>query len=400
MARPLLYKTKRIVVESLYKKIALYLSLMGIGALILASCSGFTDSAGPVEMQLILPVPGQSCQFQIGTATIHTLSSLNQMRGRVGQVVFTPENVKSREEILDLGDGLEPADVQFTQDGYPLDLGSLTAATLYYAAEQGYLLYRQLDPSADLASIIPNLAETKIITEARRNFDELGQSDEATDNAEYFSHVINLAGQRVVNNYFFILPGKDVTELPMGINIGIMVHEYSHLAFHHLFYEPATQAGLKFANNRSVYTIGGVDEGFADIMGFLATGDPNFIRCTLSNSTSRNMSEPKQVDSALFQSLESNSKVSTHKIGAIFAAINYEIGLALSSGGTNGHVTNGTLLVRTMRNLPNCLGSGGTLDVNLADVANCHIQQAGSHSGTVRQIYSQRLGSYGGASGF
>src|SRR5688572_19209410 len=81
-----------------------------VGFCLVVSACGGDIGGGPVDVKLIQPV-GPGCKYAIAPARIESLDSLLQMRGAIGRVVISSENLNSRPEILDLGAGLFPVDV-------------------------------------------------------------------------------------------------------------------------------------------------------------------------------------------------------------------------------------------------------------------------------------------------
>jgi len=354
--------------------------------------------SGPIQMQLIQPVPNEHCKYTIAPATISTIQSLNQMKGTVGKVVYSRDNLGTRPEILDAGVGFEPVDVQFAKSGetyFPLDYHSLFAASLYYAIERGHILFSSLDPTADLSRIVPNFSDTSIVHEARRTFGEIGAKPEVTDNAEYLSRRIKAGGQTTeIRNYFFSFPTDTVKDMPLGLNLGIMVHEYTHMVFNYLFYEAAFARNADVSKDdqraarTTLNTIRSMDEGNADYFGFLASQDPGFFLCSYPGEN-RDLSVSKTINS-YYESIATDSEFDPHVGGAVWAYALYKIGELI------GHQQNGQALVKTMANLVSCTTSGTTINMNFGTVANCHLRYLSSRSAEAMRIYSEVLGPYMG----
>jgi hypothetical protein len=319
------------------------------------------------------------------------------MRGRVGRVLYSSSNLDRNPDILKSGVGLKPIDTDFVNSGdalMPANLDTLFAASLYYSVEAGYLLMKALDPSIDLAAIIPNLADTRIVHHAKRLSDSNNSQKEISDNAEYFS--LSRSGFATLN-YFFSYPTDEVKEIPLGLNLGVMNHEFSHLIFQHLFYEPGIKRNLEVGSDKPTsHTLAALDEGFADYFGFLATKDPGYFLCSFPREN-RDLSLPKFFSPEVIARIESSSNdyFDSHEGGAVWAAIQYEIGQALGD-----HQLIGKSLLKLMSNILECPNTirGNTLSFNFGDLARCHQSILSTDSraqSLARQIYLKYLGSYG-----
>lgn len=370
--------------------------------LLLASCSE-DGGNGVLQVELIQASP-QHCQYNITSGPVQTLTSILSMKGSIGQVLYNTQNLGSSPQILDDGIGFQVLDLQFAHLGNyytPLDLTSLFASSLYYSMETGYLLFRGLDPThADLGALVPNFAGTTMVYNARRTFGTVGSQPEVQDNAEYYADRVQQPdGSYVVRNYFFSYPTNKVAQVPLGLNLGIMVHEYTHFLFHYLFYEPAYAANVDTTSSTAgIRTLEALDEGDADYMGFMAAQDPGYFLCSYP-SQPRDLSVFKPFTSSIVSGIQSGSNFDDHEGGASWASIQYQI------GGVVGYTQNAQALILLMANLLNGCGSGGnggTFNVDFPTLSNCHmqyLQQVVTDSSVisqVQQIYSQGLAGFGG----
>jgi hypothetical protein len=370
-----------------------------VGICALSGCSEDINGGGPVNVMLIHPA-GPGCQYAISPAPIDTLSSITKMVGLVGQVVVHPQNVGSDPSILDNGTGFSPIDVNFIRSGgayYPQDLNTLFAVSLYYAVEKGFEMFASLDPMADMSRVVPNFSQTLIVNEARRTFGDIGSEPEVSDNAEYLPHDSQINGQPITLNYFFSYPTQTVAQVPLGLNLGIMVHEYTHMVFHYLFYAPAFARDEQVSNTKpTAHTLSSLDEGLADYFGYLVTGDPSFFQCSFPMEN-RDLLVPKGFTPQIVSNIAGNDNFDPHEGGAIFAAVNYEIGNAI------GPQQNGRNLIRFMASLLSCPAAQAgtnTLSLDFAGVAACQAAAADpSTQGVVQQIWAKYLGPYAGGGG-
>lgn len=328
-------------------------------------CSTEKDG-GPINMQLIQAAPGH-CMYNITPTMVETLDSLEHMRGRVGQVVTTHEEVTSRPEILEEGDGFEPLDTRFFISGgtaYPQDYKSLFAGTLYKTLEQVYLMFARLDPSSDLNALVPDLSDTRIVYQARYLLDE-ESGEEYRDNAAFTA-----IGSK---NYLFSFPIEEVTDIPLGLNPFIVAHESTHFVNRYVW-----KKHLDLSDTTTKNVAGSLDEGTADYGGFMVTGDPGGFLCSFPTEK-RDMAVPKTIASV---GDVSSTRYPIHAGGAVWAYAQYEIGQRI------GHEVNMKALIRAFSG---CVKNSGTLTFQKA--IQCHTSALGSNASAAQQVYSQTFGS-------
>lgn len=355
-------------------------------AITLGACSEDKPS-GPVDVQVIRPVGGH-CAYRVEPARVETLDSLIELRGALGQVVTSNQIVDTNEEFLDSFANFKPVATQFSHSGSvyaPLDYTSLFGVSLYYAVEATHLLFSRLDPATDLVAKVPDLGvNTRIVYNALRTYGEPGI---ISDNAEYLAHRVG----NLLLNYLFSFPTDTVTEMPLGLNVGIMSHEYTHMVMRHVFYEPGIAADIQVSSVKpTINTLGALEEGLGDYFGFLTTGDPGFFKCSFPEED-RDLTRPKYFTVDIINDLKSNKDPNIHRAGAVFAAINYEIGNAI------GVEENGRLLARLMPSLLTCSSTkagANTLSFDFADVASCHASLSGNRGSQIQAIYSKYLGQW------
>jgi len=317
--------------------------------------------------------------------------------GQLGSVVANDEVVESRPEILDHGYGFRPVDVEFSRRGntyYPLDYASLLAASLYYSIERGYLMFASLDGAGDLKTRVPDLSGTLIVLDARRQNDSGNLTREVYDNAEYLPHRVKTSdGTEFLRNYIFAFPNQDISALPLGLNIGILIHEYTHMVFQYLFYEPGisrnvyvTESNEKPTSN----TLAAIDEGLADYFSFVSTRDPSFFECSFPNS-GRDLSQSRYLTHEIRDSLLSEDRFDPHELGAVIASINWEIGEVLGN-----HEANARSLLKMMASLLDCpevVTSRNVLSMNVQSLSACQARAATDSrlAEIIRRTYSKYL---------
>ena len=367
---------------------------MLILVLALVSCAHESDVGGPLQVQLIQSV-GPRCQYTIAPTTIQTLDSLTEMRGKLGIVVTSALNLGSQPDLLNYAIGFQTVDSQFLKSGndyYPTDFTSLFAASLYYAVETGYFLHAKLNPEADFVKTVPGFAAKTLMVYNAIDSDGT-DGDVIIDNAEYLPHSIGNTGL-TDRNYIFSYPNDSRVQMPLGLNLGIMVHEYTHLVFNYLFFEKMVTRGETLSSspeNPTESTLSAVNEGLADYFGFVAAKDPSYFLCSFP-SQDRDLSIPKYLTAELRSQLslaasDPTSPFDPHVVGAVFAAINYEIGNAI------GHEENARTLSSLIATLLDCAGARGqgSIALNFDTVVRCHVAVGGAHSTTIQQIYQSRI---------
>jgi hypothetical protein len=344
-------------------------------SLCLAACSE-DKPGGTINLTVIQPTGGR-CQYSIGPVPVQTLNSIVNMSGKIGSVVVNSSALDASPDILTNATGFSAVNVQFGNSGinyYPLDYGTLFAFSYYYAIETGYLLFASLDPTADLATLVPNLSDTLLVYDAHASSGSINSPD-MTDNAAYYSTDSNVSGQ--LRNYILSFPTQTSTDVPLGINLGIMVHEFTHFVFNYLYEQPRVKAGLAYSDGKpSKNAVKALNEGLADYFGFVAAGDPSFFLCSFPQEN-RDLSVFKGYTDKINLSISSGQGFDPHVGGAVWAAAQYEIGNAIQN-----HKANAQSLIKLMQNLASCAGGSASagITVDLFTAARCHmnvLQQSG-----------------------
>lgn len=353
---------------------------------LLGGCSESLPS-GAVTVSVIQPINGQRCGYQTAPARLETMTSLATLQGKLGRVVYFPGDLDANPATLASGAGFLSIDTQFLKGSNSYvasDYRTLLGASLYYATEVGYKLHAGLNSKADFVSLDTAFgSRTYLIADAKRS-DSVG-GPYVLDNAEYDPRQ---TPDGALLNYLISYPNHEVTGLPLGVNLGIMVHEYTHLVFHNVFYEASFKRHKDITDTvESERNLAAIDEGLADYFGYLATNDPSFFLCSFPGEA-RDLSVPKVLTSEIRASMKTGDYFDSHEGGAIFAAANYEIGQLV------GAQENGRYLGQLMNTLGTCADVQGTngLRITFEGVAKCHAAVAGSRSADVQAVYSKYLG--------
>ncbi len=376
-------KVVHVLVMRMLKKI-FPLAIAGVG--LLSACTTALPT-GAVSVKVIQPIAQQRCKYQVAPARLETMDNLASLQGKLGRVVVFPGDIDADPQTLAAGLGFLAIDTQFIKSAGAFaasDYRTLLGASLYYAAEMGYKLHARLNPAADFLTVDPTFGSRSIfIVDAKRKDDATGPY--VADNAEYFPQK---RADGALLNYLISYPNDQVSELPLALNLGIMVHEYTHLVFHNLFYEPGFKRHSDVTDSsESELVLASIDEGLADYFGYLGAQDPAFFLCSFPGED-RDLAKPKNLTSEIRSSWTSGKNFDSHEGGAVFASINYEIGKKI------GAEENGKLLSRLMVNFLTCadLQGAGGLKFTFEGVGHCHAALSGDRSGTIQAIYDQHLG--------
>lgn len=313
---------------------AISLAVLVPSLLFAGGCSDLFPGSRSGELQmLVMSYDAGRGRYGLDIGRVTTLSNLRTMEGDAVQIIggttitidydeIARANPKTVEEThaLTMKDPGGPVDFAwFEVDGviHPEDFHSLNIATTYYNFERSHLFFARLGaPLFNLPVLyFPEMKEGPASALV-----------ELHDNA-YWDPVAKL---------FAVLPFKDIRELPMGMNLGVIAHEYSHAVFSsRVFTNPgvpwmyteyfaAPEKWLRAMNiNRSV------NEGLADFFGAVVTGDPAFLRKSLSDhAPSRRLDpdEPRCMTRDLKDALHStpHAQYNPYPVGSVLAAVLWE----------------------------------------------------------------------------
>ncbi len=350
-----------------------FLSWLLLACLVINGCAQYNVS-GPIRMQVFAPIQGSHCGYQARPQVLETVTNVRNLRGSIGQVV-THSGTLTGEDITN--GNYRAVHTQFSQTGntyYPLDLGSLWAGSFYYALETAYRMFRDLEPTISDMRIVAlangdRLENSLIFQEVEIEDGE----DILVDNAAfvYFGNSVNT---------FINAPIREHSDIPMVFNMGIMVHEYTHMVMNYLVKTPlANSLSEDSVGDRA---IGAMDEGIADYFGFLTNRDPKYFLCTVPERTYRDLSKVKSYTQAYKEAMRTGSGYQAHLFGAFFASAQYFMGERLKD-----HPRHAKTLIQLMKRLGSgSCGSANSLDYSA--IARCHEGVTGAHS-EISYVYRQ-----------
>ena len=161
-----------------------------------------------------------------------------------------------------------PLNVQYVvQDNvaYPVDRDGLIAFSFYHHLEDtvGFIN----TSSQDLDGLLPmNTAISPIISDLTLAFLPM-------ENAAYVPTL----------HHFLLLTDAIPKEVPLAANKGVVAHEFGHALFHFLTTGGTTTPRLLTTDAKGQDSLYSLDEGLADVLGYLVTNRPNFIADSLED---------------------------------------------------------------------------------------------------------------------
>jgi hypothetical protein len=272
------------------------------------------DQKGTVTAQVFALDPATRT-YGLQKLPVENLESLRELRGRNVEVRRGAEITLGLEgePTIDRGAGFS---LEFTldEDGtvIPGDLHSLYALSLYRALDRVASLLRSHGHAP--------LRRLDVFYYPRLDSVLLGdQRSGLTDNAAYASFIPG----------FLVVPSFMLDDLPMLLNEGVVAHEFGHAVIHQELFGSASEAtgegleGWALAHRH----LESMHEAGADLIGLIATGDPDFIRPTAD--VGRNLAEPIDYtyeDLAEIEDLsEENTAYDPHRHGSILGRALYEM---------------------------------------------------------------------------
>jgi hypothetical protein len=238
---------------------------LALTVLLVSSCD-----PDPVRVEL-LAYDRAADAYTFQTVTLETLDDVQSLDGRATTLVGDAEF------LYDLRTGI----MKWKNAGYsvgfsavdadgvlvPEDFDSLAMVSIYYGIELSLLYYERIGmPRGTLVHL-----ETYYWPRFKTIYPD-GASEIIHDNAYY----MYMSPKR---RAFFVFPFEKFQWIPMSMNSGIMTHEFSHAVFDELIDEPnrGLIAGMDIPARNFLY---GLNEGCADYMAAVRTGDPDFMSHT------------------------------------------------------------------------------------------------------------------------
>ncbi len=304
---------------------------LALVCLLALSCSRLSPEpvSGTVQM-LVLAYDPPSGTYKLVIGDVTTLHDLRTLSGDAAKILggaeisvnydqLDQQNPQTAEEIQNLTTvhAGSPVDfAYFTVDGiiHPEDFDSLCMATLYFNFEQAHLYFANLNAA---------LYDLPVLYFAKYSEGTTGHMQTLTDNAFWDS----------ITRQFVVLPFKNIKALPMGMNVGIVAHEYTHAVFDQQF--NGSQDGIPWLTEKAsaepdryqaaLNLERSLNEGLADFFGAMVSGDPAFMRKSDSQITDdRRLDppDPRCYTEELKGNLEDESidKYDPYPVGSVLSA--------------------------------------------------------------------------------
>jgi len=285
----------------------------------------------------------ESQRYLLRAEDFETLDDARELDGSVTRVLGGAEFVVDErvltaptlEQALDRAVREEGNAVKFSavegDDGWvPADYDSLSMASIYRNLERAAALFQDLGVAfAELGQI-----RTYYLLVMRRDLPGVPRQDQA-DNAAY-SLIPGLDG-------FIVLKQRALDDLALGLNLGVMVHEYTHAVMARFRWGTPPQPDLLATPPCAAAMI---EEGSSDYFGFFATGDPDFIAPSVPPALAdRDLSVERTLTDAevLASQPPCTKKSDAHLVGATWAALLWAIGEQI------GHDALAPILVDALR---------------------------------------------------
>lgn len=273
-------------------------------------------------------------KYRLIIGEITTLTNLRTMEGDAAQILGgakvvvdydellekQPQTLEETQRISEKKAGRPVDFAYFTVDGviHPEDFHSLNIATTYYNFEKSHLYFVGLGAALYHLPVLyfPEMKEG-------RSSHELV---ELRDNAIWDP----------IARRFAVLPFDDIRELPMGMNLGIIAHEYSHAVFSNKvfpqsgvpwIYEEFFRDSSKWS--RPMNLSRSLNEGLADFFGAMISGDPAFTGKSLAVVNDERRLDP-ETPRCLTREVEDGYRLVPHSqydpypLGSVLAASLWE----------------------------------------------------------------------------
>lgn len=127
-------------------------------------------------------------------------------------------------------------------------------------------------------------------------------------------------------NTFILLSDLSDKQVPLAANAGVVAHETGHGVFHLLTAGDPYAAKLFPPGHSGADGVSSLDEGFADMLGGLVTGDPRFITPSL-NLPSRDLESTITAESVSSRPELEIQSYDPYALGSVFAATVWDIRL-------------------------------------------------------------------------
>jgi len=297
----------------------------------LAGCNSWLPEpvSGPVKM-VLASYDSAAGRYKLVKGEVKTLKFLRTMDGDAAKIlggadiavdydIIASAKPKSGDELAKLVFKTPggPVDFAYFESGgmiHPEDFDSLNIATTYYNFERSHLFF--VDLNAPLYGLpvqyFPHMVEGPS-----------GALVEQTDNA-FWDPVIRT---------FALLPFKSLDQLPLGMNLGVVGHEFSHAVFEQRVF-PEDGVPWLYARyftdplrySPPLNAVRALGEGLGDFFGAAVSEDPAFLRKSVEPAAEARRVDPAQPRCATTQMLDDaksmpHTKFDPYALGSVLSAV-------------------------------------------------------------------------------
>jgi hypothetical protein len=250
-------------------------------ALSILSCSYVkpADPGPPYRAEVLAATeasqPGDRPSYQVGEKQFSQLTDLKKMDGRFFNLVFGGELkiddiVGSQVSRPTFSGGTKPLLRYNMKNGVivPRDYSTLAMLSAYYQFEQ---VLGGVESMTGLSedSVFEKLGKLKILFEPSIKI--------VGDDVE--SSIILKLNAAYGDKQFILFRRAALESVPIGLNLQVIAHEFGHALFAISFFKNSTEDCGRFEGE---YVIKGMNEGFADVVSWAATGSADVLRNSLN----------------------------------------------------------------------------------------------------------------------
>lgn len=323
-----------------------FLSFFMIFSGVLPACQKVEPDGGSYKVRI--PLDDGSGNYRSSEVELRTVSNLQTMEGAA-------VHVKAKGHIIE----------KSGDDGKGLDIDMGKVPTAQFVKVNGVYIPADIDSLA-LTTAIYNLEKVKILTDTLLGNTEPSKPVDVIYDANVLLNDSSGEQKRMVNNAayisqkdFFIIVPYEMEKIPLGMNGGVLAHEYGHKVFSHITkneLDRAVASGSVTASDaaeiQKVFSnvslsewkardanpsttsevtdlkandvmVGSINEGFADYIGYLHSGNPSFISPSVESQEHRDMSQEKASSKSDVAGKASVVDHDVHHVGAFFARFLY-----------------------------------------------------------------------------
>jgi hypothetical protein len=337
-------------------------------AALLLACAACGD---PGTRIVVVSYDDQTRDYRLAAESFQTLRDVRALDGSVTRVLGGAQltldsevaSAPTVEEALkravdDDGNAVKFSAVEGDDGWVPADYDSLAMASIYWNLERASALFQDLGVADEQLGQIP----TYYLIEFVIDVPGYGPRRQVTDNAAYAA-LPGLDG-------FLVLAQRALHDLPLALNRGVMVHEYTHAVLARFRFGTPPRLDLETLGDTPC-AVDMLEEGTGDYFGAIETGDPDFIDKSAPGFAGRDLSALRTLDQSDADTSASPCGTVTdpHLAGAVWASVLW------ATGEVVGHEILGPALVAALREYADVPENAVDLET-LPDLLVAHLDAA------------------------